>query len=68
MNFVYTVLVRMLIGVPVAFLLTLGFVWVVDRAFGKTDSVLELVQQKKLDEAERDLWDRLAVGVDEWLP
>jgi hypothetical protein len=68
MNFVYTVLVRMLIGVPVAFLLTLGFVWVVDRAFGKTDSVLELVQQKKLDEAERDLWDRLAVGQCEWLP
>jgi hypothetical protein len=68
MSFVYTVLVRLLIGVPVAFLVLMAFVWVVDRVFGKTETVLELVQQKKLDAAERDLWDRLAVGVDEWLP
>jgi hypothetical protein len=68
MNFALAVLVRMLIGVPVAFLVLMAFVWIVDRVFGKTDSVLELVQQKKLDAAERDLRDRLAVGQCEWLP
>jgi hypothetical protein len=62
------VLVRMLIGAPVAFLLTLGLVWVVDRVFGATETVLELVLRTELDAAERDLWDRLAVGACEWLP
>jgi hypothetical protein len=68
MNFAFAVLVRILIGAPVAFLLTLGFVWVVDRVFGATETVLELVQRTELDKAERDLWDRLAVGACEWIP
>jgi hypothetical protein len=67
-NFAAQVLVRILIGAPVAFLVLMAAVWVVDRVFGKTETVLGLVQQKKLDAAERDLWDRLAVGACEWLP
>ena len=66
MSFALAVLVRVMIGAPVAFLITLGFVWVVDRVFGKTETVLERELRQKLDKAERDLWDRLAVG-DEWL-
>ena len=66
MRFATQVLVRILIGAPVAFLLTLAAVWVVDRVFGETETVLERVQRTELDKAERDLWDRLAVG-DEWL-
>ena len=67
MRFVYTVLVRILVGVPVAFLLTLGFVWVVDRVFGETETVLERVQRMELDKDERDRLDRLAVGRCEWI-
>jgi hypothetical protein len=67
-RFAAQVLVRMLIGAPVAFLMLMGFVWVVDRVFGETETVLELVLRTELDAAERDLWDRLAVGACEWLP
>jgi len=66
MRFATQVLVRILIGAPVAFLLTLAAVWVVDRVFGETETVLERELRQKVDKAERDLWDRLAVG-DEWL-
>jgi len=67
-RFATQVLVRILIGAPVAFLLTLAFVWVVDRVFGEeTDAVLERVLRQEENEAERDLWDRLAVGGCEWL-
>jgi hypothetical protein len=69
MSFATQVLVRIVIGAPVAFLLTLAAVWIVDRVFGEeTDAVLERVHRTELDEAERDLWDRLAVGADEWIP
>jgi hypothetical protein len=68
-SFLYAVLVRILIGVPVAFLLTLAFVWIVDRVFGEeTDAVLERVLRHEVDKAERDMRDRLAVGACEWIP
>lgn len=59
---------RICIATPVVFLLTMAFIWIVDRVFRATDTVLERVQRMELAAAERDLSDRLAVGVDEWIP
>lgn len=65
MRFATIVFVRTCIAAPIAFVLVMALVWAVDKVWG-VDSVLEMVHQREAEVAERDLWDRLAVG-DEWL-